>query len=429
MKQAPSQKTRNDPVLPVQSLLDIDFYKFTMGQFIQQSYPSTIVTFELINRDTDIPLARIVSETDLRAALDFARSLRFSENELDELRNVRTYGDSLFSEHYLSFLKEVSLPPYVLQKIGDQYRLSFTGKWAEVSLWETIALAIISELYYDSLRRDMSSRAVREMHRLAEERIEIKLRELAAHPDIRFADMGHRRRNSRLWHEYVVKRCAVMLPKQFIGTSDTLFALRHGLTPIGTNAHELPMILTALARTDQEKRVAQYTVLQEWQKLYGEPLRIFLPDTFGTEQYLKNAPAELALGWRGFRQDSGDPMRAVRLYSEWLRSHGVDPRNKLVIFSDGLDIHDIVRLNDECRGQIQTAFGWGTLLTNDFRECGGDERLFKPFSIVCKPTWANGHPVVKLSDNVGKETGSQSEVRKYIDIFGKQIRDDRRIIV
>ena len=415
--------------MPIQSLLDIDFYKFTMGQFIWQSYPETLVTFELINRDAGIPLARIIAEERLREALDHARTLCFSPGELDALRNIRTYGKALFSEGYLSFLKGGSLPPYNLEKRGDQYHLSFTGPWAAVSPWETIAIAIISELYYESLRQGMRPQDVNLMRRLAKERLERKLEELARHPDIRFADMGQRRRNGRTWHEYVVRKCATSLPDQFLGTSDTLFATRYGLTPIGTNAHELPMVLTALAGTDEGKRDAQYAALRGWQELYGEPLRIFLPDTFGTGQYLKNAPAWLASEWRGFRQDSGDPMRAVGLYMEWLRSHDVDPREKLVIFSDGLDIPEMIRLSRECRGKIRTAFGWGTLLTNDFRGCGGDERLYRPFSMVCKATRADGFPVIKLSDNVGKATGPASEVRRYFDIFGRPEQDDLGLIV
>ncbi len=311
---------------PVRSLLDIDFYKLTMGQFIHDRHGDIGTTFELINRDRNIPLAEIIREDRLRDALDTARELYFTDLELDSLRSIRTYGDTLFSEPYLSFLRGLTLPPYELRREGTQYRLTFTGTWAAVSLWETIALAIVSELYYEALERRMTRRERDGAYAMAAERLERKLAELADCPDIRFADFGHRRRHGRAWHEWVVKRCAEALSHQFIGTSDTLFAIQYGLDPIGTNAHELPMILAALADTDQEKRDAQYAVLEGWQKRYGKALRIFLPDTFGTGQFLNSAPGALAHEWDGFRQDSGDPMRAVRLYVSWLRSHGVDPK-------------------------------------------------------------------------------------------------------
>ncbi|MEI7750090.1 MAG: nicotinate phosphoribosyltransferase [Candidatus Moraniibacteriota bacterium] len=414
---------------PIRSLLDIDFYKFTMGQFIHDLYRDIGTTFELINRDADIPLAEIIGEKRLRDALDSARKLRVTDGELDSLRNMRTYGENLFSEPYLSFLKRLSLPPYELRREGDQYRLSFSGPWAAVSLWETVALAIVSELYYEALERCMTQKERNAAYALAEERLEQKLALLAASPDIRFADFGHRRRHGRAWHEWVVKRCAESLPDQFLGTSDTLLAIRYGVNPIGTNAHELPMVLATLAETDQEKRDAQYAVLEGWQRRYGKAFRIFLPDTFGTGQFLEGAPRTLAHEWDGFRQDSGDPMRAVGLYVSWLRSHGVDPKEKLVIFSDGLDIPDMRRLERACQGNIRCAFGWGTLLTNDFRGCGGDGRLYRPFSLVCKAVSANGRPVIKLSDNVGKATGPASEVKRYLDIFGRPRQDDLRVIV
>ena len=220
-----------------------------------------------------------------------------------------------------------------------------------------------------------------------------------------------------------------MLGKQIVGTSNTLLASRYNLTPIGTNAHELPMVLVALAQNDVAKRAAQYEVLSHWQGLYGIGLRVFLPDTYTTAQFLEHAPEWLARDWRGMRQDSGDPFKAAHLYINWLKRHGVDPREKLIIFSDGLDVEPMKRLHDEFSKQIKVAFGWGTLLTNDFRGCFPKNPLFRPFSLVCKVRSANGIPAVKLSDNIEKATGPQKEVERYIKIFGSDGRISEKVVV
>src|SRR3989344_4058666 len=131
-----------------------------------------------------------------------------------------------------------------------------------------------------------------------------KLEELGRHPEIMFSDFGQRRRLSFLWQDWSVAVCKEMLGKQIVGTSNTLLASRYNLTPIGTNAHELPMVLVALAQNDVAKRAAQYEVLSHWQGLYGIGLRVFLPDTYTTAQFLEHAPEWLARDWRGMRQDS-----------------------------------------------------------------------------------------------------------------------------
>ncbi|MBI1957232.1 MAG: nicotinate phosphoribosyltransferase, partial [Candidatus Niyogibacteria bacterium] len=268
----------------------------------------------------------------------------------------------------------------------------------------------------------------------AQDRIYTKLEKLAAYPQIRFADFGQRRRHSFGWQQWVVGLAKDMLKGQFTGTSNTWMAFHYDLVPIGTNAHELPMVLTALADSDFEKRMAQYRVLEHWERMYGEGLRIFLPDTYGTEQFL--SPASEALSrWRGFRQDSGDPISRGEVYIAWLEKLGVDPKDKLIIFSDGLDADRMIELHNHFSGRIKTVFGWGTLLTNDFRGCYPKNPLFRPFSMVCKVVAAreNGdsewRPCVKLSDNIQKATGPKDEIERYVRIFGHAGRTDEKVLV
>jgi nicotinate phosphoribosyltransferase len=264
-------------------------------------------------------------------------------------------------------------------------------------------------------------------------------------PGLKVSDFGTRRRHSFLWQEYVVKAIRDVLGSSFTGTSNTYLAYKHDLEAIGTNAHELPMALAAMARDDEELKTAQYRLLELWQQTYHGELRILLPDTFGTTQFLGNAPDWVA-DWTGQRADSKDPFLAGDEYISWLEQRGRDPRQKLFIASDALDVDAILGLHAYFAGtlrngaapadfrqasdflderkwiaerRIRFSAGWGTLLTSDFRNCNsqgtGD---FDPVSLVCKLNDANGRPAVKLSDNFEKALGPREEVQRYQRVFG-----------
>ena len=169
-------------------------------------------------------------------------------------------------------------------------------------------------------------------------------------------------------------------------------------------------------RSDEALARTPYDVLEDWQEEHSGNLRIILPDTYGTEEFLKNAPDWLA-SWTGIRIDSGDPVAATEAALAWWRDRGEDPAQKLVIFSDGLDADTIVQLHETFSGRCRPSFGWGTLLTNDFRGLTPDDAL-APFSLVCKAVGANGRPTVKLSDHAGKEMGPPDQVERYRRVFG-----------
>jgi nicotinate phosphoribosyltransferase len=266
-------------------------------------------------------------------------------------------------------------------------------------------------------------------------------------PGLNVSDFGTRRRHSFLWQEYVVTAMADVLGVNFAGSSNTYLAYKHDLEAIGTNAHELPMALAALARTDDELLTAQYRLLELWQQTYQGELLILLPDTFGTSQFLRHAPDWVAR-WTGQRIDSKDPFVAGDEYIAWLEARGADPRKKRLIASDSLDVDQILALHAYFTGtlrngaslsdfrrasdfmderhwipdrRIRFSAGWGTLLTNDFRNCNpqGDEK-FDPVSLVCKLTEIDGRPAVKLSDNYSKALGPPDEVARYRRLFGTE---------
>jgi nicotinate phosphoribosyltransferase len=404
-----------DPI--VRSLIDTDFYKLLMCQSIFRNRPDTTVTFSLINRSTDVPLARLIDAGELREQLDHARSLRLARGESTWLRGNTFYGKrQMFRPDFMEWLEGHRLPAYHLEQTGDQFELTFEGRWHEVMLWEIPALAILMELRSRAVLEAFGRFELQVLYARAMTKIWEKMQRLRQTPGLRIADFGTRRRHSFLWQDWCVQAMQEGLEDAFIGTSNCLIAQRRDIEAIGTNAHELPMVYAALADSDAELAAAPYQVLADWHEEHDGNLRIILPDTYGTEGFLRNAPDWLAK-WTGIRIDSGDPAAAAEIAIRWWKDRGEDPRTKLVIFSDGLDVPQIEALHARFAGRVKVSFGWGTMLTNDFRGLAPDDAL-APFSLVCKAVSADGRPTVKLSDNPWKAMGPAAEVARYKRVFG-----------
>lgn len=410
-----------DPI--VRSLLDTDFYKLLMLQFIWKNFPAVEVTSEVTNRTVRVRLAERVGADALREQMEHVRGLRFRRSELVWLAGNTFYGTRMiFEPEFLDWLEhDFKLSAYDISEHDGQLVLRFHGLWTEVTMWEVYALAIVSELKTRAALAELSELELDVLYARAKTRLWDKIEKLQHLPGLQISDFGTRRRHSFLWQEYAVSAMRVALGEdRFVGTSNTALAYKHDLEAIGTNAHELPMAMAAMASrgTDEELRASQYRVLELWQKSYGGALLIMLPDTFGTTQFLEGAP-EWVAGWTGERIDSKDPVIAGEEFIAWLRARGQDARTKRLIASDGLDVDDIVRLHEHFSGRIRFSAGWGTLLTNDFRGCHprGEDTL-EPLSLVCKLTSVEGVPCVKLSDNARKAVGPAAYVERYRRVFG-----------
>jgi nicotinate phosphoribosyltransferase len=409
---------RLDPI--ARSLLDTDFYKLLMLQMIRHLYPDVRATFSMINRTTSVRLADVVDEDELRAQLDHARTLRFSKKELIWLAGNSFYGQArMFSPEFLAWLADFRLPEYELRAVDGQYWLTFEGPWTHVTMWEVPALAIVNELRARAAMRDKGRFALDILYARAKARLWDKVERLRALPDLVLSDFGTRRRHGFLWQRWCVEALKEGLGTRFVGTSNVLLAMDNDLEAIGTNAHELPMALAAMADSDEEVARAPYRVLEEWQRHYGGNLRIVLPDAFGTASFLERAPDWVA-DWTGFRPDSAPPIEGGEQIIAWWHAHGRDPANKLLIFSDGLDADSIEAIYRHFHGRVRMSFGWGTNLTNDFRGCDPDGAgELDPISLVIKVTHVDGRPAVKLSDNPSKATGDPSEIARHLRIFGE----------
>ncbi|MCB2111238.1 MAG: nicotinate phosphoribosyltransferase [Defluviimonas sp.] len=415
-----------DPI--VRSMIDTDFYKLLMCQSVLRNWPKINVAFSLINRSTAIPLARLIDEGELREQLDHVRSLSLTRGESTWLRGNTFYGKrQMFSPAFMEWFEKLRLPPYHLERRVDQYELTFEGSWPEVMLWEIPALAVLMELRSRSVLATMGKFELQVLYARAMTRLWEKIERLRRIDGLRIADFGTRRRHSFLWQDWCVQAMIEGLGEAFVGTSNCRIAMRRDIEAIGTNAHELPMVTAALADTDADLRQAPYRVLADWHEEHDGNLRIILPDTYGTEGFLKNAPDWLA-GWTGIRIDSGDPAAGAETAIRWWKERGEDPAGKLVIFSDGLDVEKIEELQARFAGRVKVSFGWGTLLTNDFRGFAPNDGL-APFSLVCKAVSANGRPTVKLSDNPNKAMGPADEIARYKRVFGVGTQQRLEVIV
>ena len=434
-----------DPI--TRSLLDTDFYKLLMLQFIWKRFPKTSASFSLINRSIEVRLGDLIDADEVREQLEQTKKLRFHKSELIWLAGNTFYGRrGIFEPAFLEWLeRDFRLSDYALSIQDGQFSLSFRGLWTETTMWEIYALSVISELKTRASLKRLSELELDILYARAKTKLWEKMERLRGVPGLKVSDFGTRRRHSFLWQEYVVKSMIDMLGSSFTGTSNTYLAYKHDLEAIGTNAHELPMALAAMAKDDEELKASQYRLLELWQQTYQGELLILLPDTFGTTQFLRNAPDWVA-DWTGQRADSKDPFLAGDEYIAWLEHRGRDPRQKLFIASDSLDADAILALHAHFSGtirpgvsptdfhqasdfldgrkwiperRIRFSAGWGTLLTNDFRNCnsqrGGD---FAPVSLVCKLNDANGRPAVKLSDNFQKALGPREEIQRYQQVFG-----------
>ena len=399
-----------------------------MCQSVFRNRPDTHVTFSLINRTKDVPLARLIDEGELREQLDHIRSLSLTRGESTWLRGNTFYGKrQMFRSDFMEWFENLKLPPYHLERVGDQYELTFEGQWPEVMLWEIPALAVLMELRGRAVLHDMGRFELQVLYARAMTKLWQKVERLREVPGIRIADFGTRRRHSFLWQDWCVQAMLEGLGSNFTGTSNCLIAKNRDLEAIGTNAHELPMVYAALAKDDTELAQAPYDVLADWHEEHEGNLRIILPDTYGTEGFLKRAPDWLA-GWTGIRIDSGDPATGAEVAIRWWKERGEDPREKLVIFSDGLDEDRIIELYQQFNGRVRVSFGWGTLLTNDFRGLAPGDRL-APFSLVCKAVSAEGNPTVKLSDNPKKAMGPADEIARYKRVFGVGQQEAMDVVV
>ncbi len=372
-------KDSDSPIIT--SLLDTDKYKFSMQQVNLHQYPDAQARYRFKIRNNDIDLRPLVPA--LRYHLTELSKLRYQDSELAFLAK-----ESHLSSDYIDFLSDFSLD-YSNLRISagaNQIDIQAIGPMIKTSPWEIYILSIVNELYFRMTVPEPD-------YDVGRKRLKEKINFLKAQgpmPGFNFTDFGTRRRFSKVWQDEVVRTLSLEIPEYFSGTSNYHLAREYSLTSIGTMAHEYLQAWQAFVHPLNSQRAA----MEGWAKEFRGDMGTALTDVIGMDAFCDDLDLYLVKLFDGFRHDSGDPILWGNKLIAKLEELGVDPKTKSAVWSDGLEVHDLVELYKTFNGRIKTGFGWGTNLTNDLGA--------KPLNIVMKIVECNGRPVAKLSDSPGK---------------------------
>ncbi len=385
----------------VRSLLDTDLYKFTMMQVVLHHFPGAQVEYQFKCRTEGANLTPYVEEIG-REVSDLCQ-LRFRDDELAYLRGLRfmksDFVDFLglfhFNDKYIRVARGAA---------PGELEITIRGPWLHTILYEIPVLAIVSEVYF---RRTQPRADLAEGRRRLAAKVEM-VRKVEPALDFKISDFGTRRRFSLAWHEEIIATLKREMPQVFAGTSNVWLAMKNGVTPLGTLAHEYMQACQALG---PRLRDAQVFALDKWAQEYRGDLGIALSDTYGMEAFLRDFDMYFCKLFDGARHDSGDPFEWGEKMIAHYRKNRVDPRTKTLIFSDQLSFPLAIEISRRFHGRARTSFGIGTNLTNDVG--------FEPLNIVIKMTECNGQPVAKVSDSPGKIVSTDARYLAYLrQVFG-----------
>jgi nicotinate phosphoribosyltransferase len=385
----------------IRSLLDTDLYKFTMMQVVLHHFPGAQVEYQFKCRTEGVNLAPYLEEIGREVAA--LCQLRLREDELAYLRGLRfmksDFVDFLalfhFNEKYIRVVRGAA---------PGEIEITIHGPWLHTILYEIPVLAIVSEVYF---RRTQPQADLDEGRRRLQAKIAL-VRKVEPALEFKISDFGTRRRFSLAWHEEIIATLKREVPQYFAGTSNVWLAMKHGVTPLGTLAHEYMQACQALG---PRLRDAQVFAFDKWAQEYRGDLGIALSDTYGMDAFLRDFDMYFCKLFDGARHDSGDPFEWGEKMIAHYRKNRVDPRTKTLIFSDQLSVPLAIEIARRFHGRARTSFGIGTNLTNDV----GCE----PLNIVIKMTECNGQPVAKVSDAPGKIVSTDARYLAYLrQVFG-----------
>ena len=391
-QQADSDHFNKYPESMFLSILDNDFYKFTMQQGVIKLFPEAGARYRFINRGKHSFPSGFAEA--LRTAVDSMASLQLTRQEKKFLQENCPYLDPV----YLDFLEGYRYDPsevHIDQEEGN-LDVRVEGLWYRTILWEVPLMSLICELFYKLNHED----------RLSDEEVIDRTREKIekySQLQITVAEFGTRRRHSYEVHRLVLRSLSRYGGNTFIGTSNVHLAMLHQTKPIGTHAHEWFMYHAA----HYGFKMANALGLENWVKIYRGDLGIALSDTYTTEVFFRQFDKMFSKLFDGVRHDSGDPLLFAQKVIKHYQQMGIDPLSKTIIFSDGLNYEKVARIAEYCRGKIGMSFGVGTSLTND----AGPEAMNIVIKMVeARPDNDQWLPVVKLSDEPGKHTGTEKMI-------------------
>ncbi len=383
----------------VVSLLDTDLYKFNMNQVIFHKHTDLCGEYYFKCRTKNVVFTEEMVE-EINAQIDHLCTLQFTENELNFLRSIR-----FIKNDYVEFLRLWHpIRTYVKAERTENGELNIvvSGPLFSAMQFEIYLLEIVNEVYfrmtfdYDALLQS------------AKERLDAKIEAFQSGKySFRFAEFGCRRRLSREWEDVVVRRLA-QETKNCVGTSNVYLAMKYNLTPIGTYAHEFVQMYQGIDTIPLA--YTNHYAMQDWYDEYQGDNGTALTDTVTTDLFLLDFNRSMVNNYTGVRHDSGDPYEWGEKIIAHYKKYGVDPKTKLLLFSDSLDFDKAQALYDYFRDKTQVSFGIGTFCSNDTCE--------EALNIVIKLQYVNGRPVAKLSDCIGK---AMCRDEAYLDYLKKSV--------
>ena len=377
------------------SLLDTDLYKFNMDQVIFHKHTDLCGQYYFKCRNQGIVFTpEMVNE--INEQIDHLCSLRFTKDELNYLRSIR-----FIKNDYVEFLRLWRpIRDYVSVDLTDEGELKIVvdGPLFSAMQFEIYLLEIVNEVYF-RFTYDYEKLLVS-----AKERLERKIADFnSGKYTFKFAEFGCRRRLSREWEDVAVRRLTTET-KNCVGTSNVYLAMKHNLTPVGTYAHEFVQMYQGIDSIPLA--YTNHYAMRDWYNEYDGDNGTALTDTVTTDLFLLDFNRSMVNNYTGVRHDSGDPYEWGEKIIAHYKKYGVDPKTKLLLFSDSLDFDRAQELYDYFCDKTKVSFGIGTFVSNDTCE--------EPLNIVIKLQFVNGRPVAKLSDTPGKAMCRDEEYLEYL---------------
>lgn len=378
----------NDRIIT--SLLDTDLYKLTMMQAIKNKNSSAIAEHKFVCRNPNINLSVLLPQ--IREQIDYLCELRFKEDELRYLRHRTKFLKRDFIDLLEMFQFKRSHIQIHPEHEGEGIEITTRGPLWQTMLFEVFVLSIVNELYFKEQVKNLSEREFFDVKEEGFKRLEEKMNMIKNLDGFVFTDFGTRRRFSKEWQYDVVRHCKQMAGDKFFGTSNVYLARELDVNPVGTMAHEYLQAFQALPGSQLVN--SQRAALEAWAQEYRGELGIALTDVIGIDAFLKDYDLYFAKLFDGVRHDSGCPYVWANKMIDHYKKLKIDPKTKLLVFSDGLTFPKAIDLFNTFKDESKLSFGIGTNLTNDVG--------FKPLNIVMKIVRCNNLPVAKISDSEGK---------------------------
>lgn len=394
----------------ITSLLETDLYKFSMGQAIYHQFPSYTTTWTFKCRNKDVHFTDEMVE-EIKRQLRLYCDLRFNEDELEYLRSIKWIQNS-----YVDFLRlwQPRFEDFTITTDAEcGLGIETSGTWLNTSMYEIPTLAIVNEVYfrmqydYDDLLESFKERLEKKFEDVRSNRFNLGT----------FSEFGLRRRLSRQAQELAVEKFShlhdgkdTQCKSNFIGTSNVYLAMKFGITPVGTMAHEWIMC-TGQGNHKHNPAYSNWYALDAWVREYGVLNGIALTDTITTDCFLRDFQLTYATLFSGVRHDSADPIEWGEKMIQHYKALDIDPMTKTLLFSDSLNFEKAAAIADHFKGKAKVAFGIGTYIANDTN--------VPALNIVMKTTFCNGQDVAKLSDVDGKGMCKNPE---YVDYLKRSIK-------